>query len=575
MDRLSRPASPGGGGLGYASRRGLYARPASPAGGSSAQTSPGGSPKDSSPVHRHARAGSLGGVGAASTAGRRAGVGAGAGARAHNSAARAAAQRLARVMGGGGGGGAGGDGGSGSDDDDDYELSGPPIELSSTPRRTSTRSPSPSIGRYLADQTQVGRPPSLTNRYTAGKSVPMIPSIKRPATSGAGTGAGSELPSPIPNRREQRRSVDLGSSMRGRRTSSSLHDEINTLQVENESMHDKLHLAEERSEDGDAKSMQMEREASDIGDAVETETILISRKDAALQQRKIAMRIASRRSSSASCDEIATLKSEAKAANNAVTSVSRRVKSAKSELGSLQATANRMILSQEEMEEVVLKRCWLARYWTLCSKLGIHSDIAEEKQEYWSSFAPLALEAVLSIGQKARDGTLSDNTEMDSRSKMSDVNDISSDGNIESMLSVEKGLRELASLKVEDAIMLALAENRHIKPLSGQASEGRSPSESLELSAEEREDVLFKQAWLTYYWRRAKNHDIEEDIADERLHFWIEQSKHPVTTTDVIEVERGLHELKKLGIESQLWDATRRALNDDLSNHGSPTGSEA
>jgi hypothetical protein len=39
--------------------------------------------------------------------------------------------------------------------------------------------------------------------------------------------------------------------------------------------------------------------------------------------------------------------------------------------------------------------------------LGIHSDIAEEKKEYWSSFAPRALEAVLSIGQKARDGTLS------------------------------------------------------------------------------------------------------------------------------------------------------------------------
>ncbi|KAJ1261612.1 hypothetical protein BS78_09G043700 [Paspalum vaginatum] len=571
MDRLSRPASPaGGGGLGFASRRGLYAQHHH-AGGGSAQTSPGGSPRDTSPVHRHARAGSLGGAGAASTAGRRAGVGAGAGARAHNSAARAAAQRLARVMGGGG---AGGDGGSGSDDDDDeYELSGPPIDLSSTPRRTSTRSPSPSIGRYLADQTQVGRPPSLTNRYTAGRSVPMIPSIRRPATSGAGAGAGSE--SPIPNRREQRRSVDLGSSSRARRTSSSLHDEINTLQVENESMYDKLHFAEERSEDGDAKSVQMEREASDIGDAVETEPILISRKDAALEQRKIAMRIASRRSSSASCDEIATLKSEAKAASNVVTSVSRRVKSSRSELRSLQTTDNRMILSQEEMEEMVLKRCWLARYWTLCSKLGIHSDIAEEKQEYWSSFAPLALEAVLSIGQKARAGTLSDNADMESRSKMSDVNDISGDGNIESMLSVEKGLRELASLKVEDAIMLALAENRHIKPLSGQASEGRSPSEALELSTEEREDVHFKQAWLTYFWRRAKNHNIEEDIADERLQFWIEQSNHSVTTTEVIEVERGLHELKKLGIESQLWDATRRALDDNFSNHGSPIGSEA
>ncbi|PWZ45843.1 Coiled-coil domain-containing protein SCD2 [Zea mays] len=195
---------------------------------------------------------------------------------------------------------------------------------------------------------------------------------------------------------------------------------------------------------------------------------------------------------------------------------------------------------------------------------------------------------------------------MESRSKMSDVNDISTDGNIETMLSVEKGLRELASLKVEDAIMLTLAENRHVKPLSGQASEGRSPSESLELSAEEREDVRFKQAWLTYFWRRAKNHNIEEDIADEKLQFWIEQINYPVTTSEVVEgrlsssirtlkheltvkhhdlflfllqtckkVERGLHELKKLGIESQLWEATRRALDDDLSNHGSPTGSEA
>jgi len=84
----------------------------------------------------------------------------------------------------------------------------------------------------------VGRPPSLTNRYTAGKSVPMIPSIKRPATSGAGAGAGAGAgsESPMPNRREQRRSVDLGSSLRGRRTSPSPNDEINTLQVESESI---------------------------------------------------------------------------------------------------------------------------------------------------------------------------------------------------------------------------------------------------------------------------------------------------------------------------------------------------
>ncbi|KAM0886693.1 hypothetical protein ACQ4PT_029539 [Festuca glaucescens] len=269
---------------------------------------------DASPVHRHSRSGSLGGAGSASTVGRR---GAGAAAAARNSAA----QRLARVMGGGGG----GDAGSGSDDED-YELSGPPIELSITPRRPGNRSPSPSL---------------------------------------------------------------------------------NTLQMENDSMYDKLQLEDDRCDEADVKSMNKERQASVIGDAIEREVNLISRRAAALEQRKASMRIASRRVNSASCDEITALRSEAKVASELVTSVSQRVKGAGSELRSLHATSNRMMLSQEEMEEVVLKRCWLARYWKLSVRLGIHSDIAEQKLEHWSSVAPLALEVVLSIGQKARDGTLS------------------------------------------------------------------------------------------------------------------------------------------------------------------------
>ncbi|VAH14374.1 unnamed protein product [Triticum turgidum subsp. durum] len=384
----------------------------------------------------------------------------------------------------------------------------------------------------------------------------MIPSIKqsnRPATSGTG----SESSVSVPNRREQRRSVDLGSSMRGRRSSSSLNDEINTLQMENDSMYEKLQLEEDRCYEADAAGM---------GDAIEPEVNLISRKAAALEQRRASMRIASRRGNSASCDEITALRSEAKVAGEMATSVSRRV-GIGSELRSLHATSNRTILSQEEMEEVVLKRCWLARYWKLSVRLGIHSDIAAQKLEHWSSVAPLALEVVLSIGQKARDGSLSADN---------DVNDTAGDGNIESMLLVEKGLRELASLKVEDAIMLALAEHRRYRPLSGPVfpADSHSSPESTELSEDERDDVRFKQAWLTYFWRRAKNHDVEEDIADDRLQFWIEQGNHPVTTSDVVEVDRGLHELKKLGIESQLWEATRRAFDDESINHGSPFGSE-
>ncbi|KAM0886694.1 hypothetical protein ACQ4PT_029539 [Festuca glaucescens] len=186
------------------------------------------------------------------------------------------------------GGGGGGDAGSGSDDED-YELSGPPIELSITPRRPGNRSPSPSL---------------------------------------------------------------------------------NTLQMENDSMYDKLQLEDDRCDEADVKSMNKERQASVIGDAIEREVNLISRRAAALEQRKASMRIASRRVNSASCDEITALRSEAKVASELVTSVSQRVKGAGSELRSLHATSNRMMLSQEEMEEVVLKRCWLARYWKLSVRLG-------------------------------------------------------------------------------------------------------------------------------------------------------------------------------------------------------------
>jgi hypothetical protein len=54
-------------------------------------------------------------------------------------------------------------------------------------------------------------------------------------------------------------------------------------------------------------------------------------------------------------------------------------------------------------EEVVLKRCWLARYWALAARLDIHPETANGKKEFWSSLAPLPLEVVLSAGQRAKE----------------------------------------------------------------------------------------------------------------------------------------------------------------------------
>jgi len=46
---------------------------------------------------------------------------------------------------------------------------------------------------------------------------------------------------------------------------------------------------------------------------------------------------------------------------------------------------------------------------------------------------------------------------------------------------------------------------------------------------------ILAQAWLTYFWRRAKAHGIEEDTAKERLQFWISRSVHSPSSHDAVD----------------------------------------
>ncbi|KAK6911466.1 hypothetical protein RJ641_023559, partial [Dillenia turbinata] len=205
----------------------------------------------------------------------------------------------------------------------------------------------------------------------------------------------------------------------------------------------------------------------------------------------------------------------------------------------------------------------------------IHADIAGAKYEYWSSLAPHPDEVVLAAGQRAREENFSTNNNINENEKASrNLNELSGEESIENMLLVEKGLRELASLKVEDAVAFAVALHRRPNTSKSGPSddlklpmEGEKFIEAFELSQEESDDVLFKQAWLAYFWRRAKNYELEPDIADERLQFWISQSTRTLTSHDVVDVEHGLLELRKLGIENQLWRESRRWTEQDLRNY--------
>ncbi|KAH9754499.1 Fas-binding factor-like protein [Citrus sinensis] len=406
------------------------------------------------------------------------------------------------------------------------QQSSAPLNLVERPSY-STVAGRPSQSTDCMEQPSSARSTSSVNSNSRVKTVAMLPSAV-PISLRPSSATPSEVS--VENLRERRSSVDFGNAnfreADNQRSASALQDE--------------LQLVEERCEEAEARSRQLEKQA--------------------------ALKVAAR-SHGSNIEEIAALQTEAETARDEATIALETLQHSEDEIRSLRNRTQRMILTQEEMEEVVLKRCWLARYWNFCVQYAIHAEIAKAKHDYWSSFAPLPLEMVLGAGQRAKEENLSESTAAEEREKvLKDLKELSGDGNIESMLLVEKGLRELAYLKVEDAIALSMAQQRRLNQLK--SDEVKIPSEgqfeAFELSPEESEDTRFKQAWLTYFWRRAKDHGVESDIADDRFEFWVVHSGQSSSSQDAVDVERGLAELRKLGLESQLWQRSRKGLEEDF-----------
>ncbi|KAL5862659.1 hypothetical protein ACOSQ3_000173 [Xanthoceras sorbifolium] len=505
--------------------------------------------------------------------------------RNQNVAAKAAAQRLAQVMASQAA-ATTADDDVDDDEDDDLAFRFPPAPSSFGPRdskRSSSsnntlpaismnranRSPSPALGRNFIESapsvrsSSAGRPSTMSVR-TSGLMPPSRSSVRTPVAIPP-----IEPPSNR-NTRDKRFLPDmshLNSKDSGDlREASALHDELDMVQEENEILLDKLRHAEERREESEARARELEKQVASLGEGVSLEAKLLSRKEAALRQREAALK-AAKQTKDGRDDEVVVLRTEIQNFKDEAAAAMEQLGEAESDAKALRSMTQRMILTQEEMEEVVLKRCWLARYWGLAVQHGICADIAVSKHEHWSAFAPLPFEVVISAGQKAKEESWDKGGGDPDRSKLvRDLSDLTGEGNIESMLSVEMGLRELASLKVEDAVVLALAQHRRPNTVRPSTSDSKSPGdpkfvEVVELSEEEAEDVLFKESWLIYFWRRAKVHGVEEDIAEERLQLWISRSGQSPTSHDAVDVERGLLELRKLSMEQQLWEASRREID--------------
>ncbi|KAH7578520.1 hypothetical protein JRO89_XS01G0392400 [Xanthoceras sorbifolium] len=186
------------------------------------------------------------------------------------------------------------------------------------------------------------------------------------------------------------------------REASALHDELDMVQEENEILLDKLRRAEERREESEARARELEKQVASLGEGVSLEAKLLSRKEAALRQREAALK-AAKQTKDGRDDEVVVLRTEIQNFKDEAAAAMEQLGEAESDAKALRSMTQRMILTQEEMEEVVLKRCWLARYWGLAVQHGICADIAVSKHEHWSAFAPLPFEVVISAGQKAKE----------------------------------------------------------------------------------------------------------------------------------------------------------------------------
>ncbi|MQL83213.1 hypothetical protein Taro_015701, partial [Colocasia esculenta] len=337
------------------------------------------------------------------------------------------------------------------------------------------------LGRNFIDHAPSVRSTSAGRPSVSVRSTPLVP----PSRTSLRT------PSPIPaiepsvdRHKDKRFLVNVGHAhvnsreTGNKREASALQDELDILQEENENLLDKLRFAEERFEEAEARARELEKQVAALGEGVSLEARLLSRKEASLRQREAALKSA-KQTREGRDEEIAAVRLELESAKDEASNAIEQFREAESEAKALRTMTQRMILTQEEMEEVVLKRCWLARYWGLAVQHGAYPEIAVSKHEHWSSLAPLPFEVVTSAGQKAKEDSWSrDGDDPERKNKLvRELSDITGEGNIESMLSVEMGLRELSSLKVEDAVMLALAQHRRPNLVRQSTSDLKSPGD--------------------------------------------------------------------------------------------------
>ena len=279
------------------------------------------------------------------------------------------------------------------------------------------------------------------------------------------------------------------------------------------------------------------------------------------------------------------------AANRAVDAARNRQTAAERRANESEKALEACALVGDRRCEASLKAAWLSHYWRLASELGVMpSDVASREMARWGARAPKrgddALhEAVERAARAGGDGGMGGGAPAGA-SRRGDNNSFGpppshhkgrSPKLVSDALEIETALRTMTAMRVEEGVLVALADRRRAiaaremraaprgsnRGATSTANRGLGDADGwLQLSPEEEREVVYRRAWLCFLWLRARAAGLEPGLADARCERWLPRAlagpgRKFDGAREALEVEAGLAELRELGVESALWEKSR------------------
>ncbi|CEG01980.1 unnamed product [Ostreococcus tauri] len=278
-----------------------------------------------------------------------------------------------------------------------------------------------------------------------------------------------------------------------------------------------------------------------------------------------------------------------------------RNQEARKEVRAAKRAAADYVLNDAQRREFSLKAGWCARYYHLFIALGlgpVDEDVREEASVWTESFGitPGEGETHESIVKRidavfveaAKRPVASYEVETSLVPSPSDLDDDGGEPapesepvdsaktslptslnpswptNFRHAVSVEIAMRHLVAARIEQRVVVALADTRRANVLARlrRSTTTSSTDDSSALSDDEMNEFHFRRAWLRLMWARAREAGIDLGIADEREDHWLARMKVMTSPEmkdpshfkrDALAIDKGLKELRSTLVESRLW----------------------